>query len=67
MDTWIAALSPGLSALHQSIVVKLELSQKERLSIYWSIFTLTISCGHKIREETEIDVFGYLDSALEIF
>ena len=46
VDGRIGAASTVLWALHRPIVVKKELSQKAKLSIYWSINVPTLTYGH---------------------
>ncbi|TWW68233.1 hypothetical protein D4764_19G0000310 [Takifugu flavidus] len=47
------AVSAVMRSLHRSIVVKRELSQKVKLSIYWSIFVPTLNYGHELWIMTE--------------
>ena len=49
IDGRIGAASAVLRALHRPVIVKKELSQKAKLSIYWSIFTY----GHELWVVTE--------------
>ncbi|TWW62706.1 hypothetical protein D4764_04G0013530 [Takifugu flavidus] len=42
IDRWIGAASAVMRTLHWSVVVKIELSQKAKLSIYRSIFVPTL-------------------------
>ena len=42
-----------LQALHRPVVVKKELSQKAKLSIYWSIYVPTLTYGHELWVVTE--------------
>ena len=53
MNRRIGASSAIMRALLRSIVVKRELSQKAKLSIYWSIFVPTLTCSHEIWIVTE--------------
>ena len=53
MDRLIGALSMVMKALLQSVVVKKELNQKAKLSIYWSIFFSTLTFNHEIWVVTE--------------
>ena len=46
IDKWISATSAVMQALYQSAVVKRALSQKARLSVYWSVFVPTLTCGY---------------------
>ena len=48
IDSWIRAMSAVVQTLYWSVVVKRELSQKARLSVYWPIFVPTLICGHKL-------------------
>jgi len=43
MDRWIGVSSAVMRALLRSVVVKRELSQKEELSVYCSIFVPTLT------------------------
>ena len=52
-DGRIGAASAVLRTLHRSIVVKKELSQKVKLSIYWSIYVPTLTYGHELWVVTE--------------
>ncbi|KAI3373073.1 hypothetical protein L3Q82_006342 [Scortum barcoo] len=47
MDRRIGAASAVLRTLIRSVVVKRELSQKAKLSIYWSIYVPTLTYGHE--------------------
>ncbi|TWW62684.1 Receptor-type tyrosine-protein phosphatase T [Takifugu flavidus] len=49
----IGAASAVMRSLHQSVVVKRELSQKTKLSIYRSIFVPTLTYGHELWVMTE--------------
>jgi len=53
IDGWIGAASAVMWALHWSVVVKKELSQKAKLSIYWSIYVPTLTYGHELCVVTE--------------
>ncbi|KAI3361665.1 hypothetical protein L3Q82_002028 [Scortum barcoo] len=53
MDKWIGAASAVLRTLVCSVVVKRELSQKAKLSIYWSIYIPTLTYGHELWVMTE--------------
>lgn len=48
MDRHIGAASAVMLALYCSVVVKNELSQKAKLSIYRSIYVPTLSCGQEL-------------------
>ncbi|TWW62404.1 hypothetical protein D4764_04G0010510 [Takifugu flavidus] len=48
IDRRIGAASAVMQTLHQSVVVKRELSQKAKFSIYWSIFVPTLTYGHEL-------------------
>ncbi|TWW64134.1 hypothetical protein D4764_03G0011420 [Takifugu flavidus] len=50
---WIGATSAVMRTLHRSVVVKRELSQKAKLSIYRSIFVPTLTYGHELWVMTE--------------
>ena len=47
MDRRIGASSAVMRALLRSVVVKRELSRKEKLSGYCSIFVPTLTCAHR--------------------
>ncbi|TWW62225.1 hypothetical protein D4764_04G0008720 [Takifugu flavidus] len=53
VDRRIGAASAVIWTLHRSVVVKRELSQKAKLSIYRSIFVPTLTCGHELWVMTE--------------
>ncbi|TWW69469.1 hypothetical protein D4764_18G0002750 [Takifugu flavidus] len=53
IDRRIGVASAVLRTLHRSIVVKRELSQKAKLSIYQSIFVPTLTYGHELWVMTE--------------
>ena len=53
IDGRIGAASAVLRALHQPVVVKKELSQKAKLSIYWSIYVPILTYGHELWVVTE--------------
>ncbi|TWW77032.1 R2DM Retrovirus-related Pol polyprotein from type II retrotransposable element [Takifugu flavidus] len=53
IDRRIAAASAVMRTLHQSVVVKRELSQKVKLSIYRSIFITALTYGHELWVMTE--------------
>jgi len=48
VDGRIGAASAVLRALHRPVVVKKELSQKAKLSIYWSIYVPPLTYGHEL-------------------
>ncbi|TWW74537.1 hypothetical protein D4764_14G0005400 [Takifugu flavidus] len=47
IDRWIGAVSAVMWALNRSVVVKKELSQKAKLSIYRSIYVPILTYGHQ--------------------
>jgi len=49
----IGAASAVMQALHWPVMVKKELSQKAKLSIYWSIYVPTLTYDHKLWVVTE--------------
>ncbi|XP_054621698.1 uncharacterized protein vopp1b isoform X1 [Dunckerocampus dactyliophorus] len=53
IDKRIGAASAVMQTLHRSVVVKRELSQKAKLSIYWSIYVPTLTYGHELWVMTE--------------
>ncbi|TWW59288.1 hypothetical protein D4764_06G0008180 [Takifugu flavidus] len=53
IDRWIGVVSAVMRTLHRSVVVKRELSQKAKLSIYRSIFVPTLTYGHELWVMTE--------------
>nr|XP_054604257.1 uncharacterized protein LOC129165341 [Nothobranchius furzeri] len=53
IDRWIGAASAVMRALYRSVVVKRELSQKEKLSIYRWIYVPTLTYGHDLWVVTE--------------
>ncbi|TWW81730.1 R2DM Retrovirus-related Pol polyprotein from type II retrotransposable element [Takifugu flavidus] len=53
IDRRIGAASAVMRTLHRSVVVKRELSQKAKLSIYRSIFVPTLTYGHELWVMTE--------------
>uniref|UniRef100_A0A8C6KY55 Reverse transcriptase domain-containing protein n=1 Tax=Nothobranchius furzeri TaxID=105023 RepID=A0A8C6KY55_NOTFU len=53
IDSRIGAASAVMRALYRSVVVKRELSQKEKLSIYRSIYVPTLTYGHELWVVTE--------------
>ena len=48
IDRQIGAAATIIWSLYQSVVVKKELSQKAKLSIYWSIYVPTLPYGHDL-------------------
>ncbi|MDF4350667.1 hypothetical protein P3435_23365 [Vibrio parahaemolyticus] len=50
---WFGAASAVMRALRRSVVVKRELSQKAKLSIYLSIYVPTLTYGHELWVVTE--------------
>ncbi|XP_030580212.1 5-hydroxytryptamine receptor 3A-like [Archocentrus centrarchus] len=52
-DGQIEAASAVMLMLHPSVVVKRELSVKEKLSIYWSIYIPILTYGHELWVVTE--------------
>ncbi|KAK7884420.1 hypothetical protein WMY93_027543 [Mugilogobius chulae] len=53
IDRWIGAASAVMQSLYQTVVVKKELSQKAKLSIYRSIYVPTLTYGHELWVMTE--------------
>ncbi|XP_048880792.1 uncharacterized protein LOC125748552 [Brienomyrus brachyistius] len=53
IDRRIGAASAVMRALHRSVMVKRELSQKAKLSIYQSIYVPTLTYGHELWVVTE--------------
>ena len=49
----IGAASAVLWALHRPVVEKKELSQKAKLSIYWSVYVPILTYGHELWVVTE--------------
>ena len=47
IDQRVGAADAVLHALHRMVVTKRELSQKAKLSIYWSNFVPTLIYGHE--------------------
>uniref|UniRef100_A0A3B3QGI4 Reverse transcriptase domain-containing protein n=1 Tax=Paramormyrops kingsleyae TaxID=1676925 RepID=A0A3B3QGI4_9TELE len=77
IDRRIGAASAMMQALHRSVMVKKELSQKAKLSIYRSIYVSTLTYGHELWVVTErmrsrvqaaemSFLHGWLGSPLEI-
>ena len=50
MDSWIGALSEVITVLLLYVVVKRELNQRAKLSIYCSIYFLNLTSDHKIHK-----------------
>ncbi|KAK3545223.1 hypothetical protein QTP70_002063 [Hemibagrus guttatus] len=53
IDRWIGAAAAVMRSMHRSVVVKKELSRKAKLSIYQSIYALTLTYGHELWVMTE--------------
>uniref|UniRef100_A0A8C6NQ68 Reverse transcriptase domain-containing protein n=1 Tax=Nothobranchius furzeri TaxID=105023 RepID=A0A8C6NQ68_NOTFU len=53
IDRWIGAASAVMRALYRSVVLKKELSQKAKLSIYRWIYVPTLTYGHELWVATE--------------
>lgn len=77
VDKRIGAASTVMQGLYRTIVVKRELSQKAKFSIYQSIYSLTFTYGHELHVVTKrmrlwiqavemSFVWGCLSSALDI-
>jgi len=60
MNRRIGASSAVMMALLWSVGVKRESCWRAKLSIYWSIFVPTLTCGHKIWERSQLRWFGHL-------
>ncbi|KAK3526897.1 hypothetical protein QTP86_003592 [Hemibagrus guttatus] len=48
IDRWIGAVAAVMRSMYQSVVVKNELSQKAKLSIYQSIYVPTLTYGYEL-------------------
>ncbi|KAK3511322.1 hypothetical protein QTP70_000380 [Hemibagrus guttatus] len=48
IDRWIGAAAAVMRSMYRSVVVKKELSQKTKLSIYQSIYVPTLTYGHEL-------------------
>ena len=48
VDRWIGVASAVMRALHWIVVVKKEMSQKAKLSIYQSIYVPILTYGNKL-------------------
>ncbi|KAK3512527.1 hypothetical protein QTP70_015639 [Hemibagrus guttatus] len=48
IDRWIGAAAAVMRSMYRSVVVKKELSQKAKLSIYQSIYVPTLTYGHEL-------------------
>ncbi|XP_058625585.1 uncharacterized protein LOC131536570 [Onychostoma macrolepis] len=48
IDRWIGAAAAAMWSMYRSVVVKKGLSQKAKLSIYRSIYVLTLTYGHEL-------------------
>ena len=46
IDQTVGTVGAVLHVLHRRVLTKRELSRKAKLSIYWSIFVLTLTYGH---------------------
>uniref|UniRef100_A0A8C6LCZ4 Reverse transcriptase domain-containing protein n=1 Tax=Nothobranchius furzeri TaxID=105023 RepID=A0A8C6LCZ4_NOTFU len=53
IDRWMGAASAVIRALYRSVMVKRELSQKAKLSIYRLIYVPTLTYGHELWVVTE--------------
>ncbi|KAK3539176.1 hypothetical protein QTP86_028667, partial [Hemibagrus guttatus] len=53
IDRWIGAAAAVMRSMYRSVVVKKELSQKAKLSIYQSIYAPTLTYGHELWVMTE--------------
>ncbi|KAK3569628.1 hypothetical protein QTP86_002584 [Hemibagrus guttatus] len=53
IDRWIGAVAAVMRSMYRSVVVKKELSQKAKLSIYQSIYVPTLTYGHELWVMTE--------------
>ncbi|KAK3513794.1 hypothetical protein QTP70_028888 [Hemibagrus guttatus] len=53
IDRWIGAAAAVMRSMYRSVVVKKELSQKAKLSIYQSIYVPTLTYGHELWVMTE--------------
>ena len=53
IDRWIKAASAVMQTLKRCVVVKRELSQKAKLSIYRSVYIPTLTYGHELWVVTE--------------
>ncbi|KAK3547092.1 hypothetical protein QTP86_011400 [Hemibagrus guttatus] len=53
IDRWIGAEAAVMRSMYRSVVVKKELSQKAKLSIYQSIYIPTLTYGHEFWVMTE--------------
>ena len=53
IDRQIGAVSAVMRGLHRPVVMKKEVSQKAKLSIYWSIYVPTLTYGHEVWVVTE--------------
>jgi len=48
IERWIGAAAAVKQALYRTVLVKRELSRKEKLSIYSSVYVPTLTFGHKL-------------------
>ncbi|KAK3548037.1 hypothetical protein QTP70_003054 [Hemibagrus guttatus] len=53
IDRWIGAVAAVMRSMYRSVVVKKELSQKAKLSIYQSIYVPTLTYGRELWVMTE--------------
>ncbi|KAK3567864.1 hypothetical protein QTP86_027337 [Hemibagrus guttatus] len=53
IDRWIGAAAAVMRSMYWSVVVKKDLSQKAKLSIYQSIYVPTLTYGHELWVMTE--------------
>ena len=67
IDQRVGAADAVLHALHRMVVTKRELSQKAKLSIYWSNFVPTLIYGHerwvmteRMRSQVQAAKMGFL-------
>lgn len=55
VDRWISAAAVVMRALYRLVIVKRELSVKEKHSVYWSNYILSLAYGHELWVVTERD------------
>ncbi|KAK3546902.1 hypothetical protein QTP86_003774 [Hemibagrus guttatus] len=60
IDRWIGAAAAVMRSMYRSVVVKKELSQKAKLSIYQSIYVPTLTYGHELWVMTEAAEMSFL-------
>ncbi|KAK3575378.1 hypothetical protein QTP86_025782 [Hemibagrus guttatus] len=58
IDIRISGAAAVMRSRYRSVVVKKELSQKAKLSIYQSIYVSTLTCGHELWVMTEREELG---------